>query len=111
MRQIICDSAFGDAGAQVVLIPTDDNMADVNPDAWFENMEKDRFWCDYPFLWLAANYLKKEIIVLPIYSQDGHGETGQISIPPEMPTIGEPFYFLNYTNIHFQLIRPKPANQ
>ena len=111
MREIIINSAFDDTGAQTFLIPTDDNMADIDPNAWFENMEKDGFWCDYPFLWLTANYFKKEIIVLPIHKEDGHGGTGQINTPPNVPTVGEPFYFLNYSNVHFQSIRPKETNQ
>ena len=86
----------------MALLPTEDNMADVDQNAWFENMEKDGTWCDNPFLLLTAKYFKKEIIVLPIYAEDGHNGTGKITITPgpEIPTVGEPFYFLNYSNIH-----------
>ena len=111
LREIICGKLFDDTEIQMALLPTEDNMADVDQNAWFENMEKDGTWCDNPFLLLTAKYFKKEIIVLPIYPQDGHNGTGKITITPgpEIPTIGEPFYFLNYSNVHFQSIRPQSA--
>ena len=106
LRKIICDTLYDDVDAQMALLPTEDNMADVDSTGWLENMRKENTWCDNPFMWLAANYFKKEIIVLPIFEDDGHNGTDRITIKPNKPTVGEPFYFLNYSNIHFQSIFP-----
>ena len=75
------------------------------PDHCFTSMKKDGTWCDEIFIHLAANFLKNEIILLPIYARDGHGTSGKIIISP-LEKIGNPFYFLYYKNIHFQSIIP-----
>ena len=89
------------------LIPSEDNVADIDPTAWYDNMTQDFAWCDHPFLILTAIYLKRKLIVLSIYPDDSP-PNGQIIIENEgMETDGEPFYFLNYSNVHFQSIFPK----
>ena len=99
---------FDDVELQTTLLPSQSSTGvHVDSNAWFRDMEKDGFWCDNPFLCLTANYLRKDLIILPIYEQDGHNGTDRIVITSSRQTaIGEPFYFLNYSNIHFQSIFP-----
>ena len=92
------------------LIPSEDNVADIDPTAWYDNMTQDFAWCDHPFLILTAIYLKRKLIVLPIHPEDS--PNGQTIIEHEgMEIDGEPFYFLNYSNVHFQSIFPKKIEE
>ena len=91
---------------QVIDILPDYEKGEVStPDDWLASMKKDGTWCNEIFIHLAANFLKKDIVLLPIYAKDGHGTTDKIIISPT-ETIGNPFYFLYYENIHFQSIVP-----
>jgi len=54
---------------------------------------------------LAASMLKKKIILLPVYPDDGHGQSGQIIVDPD-ETIGNPLHLLYYKDVHFQSIVP-----
>ena len=72
---------------------------------WLDNMKRDGKWCDDIFIHLAATFLKKELVFLPIYAKDGHGTSDKIVISPK-ERIGNPLYMLYYKNIHFQSIIP-----
>ena len=109
LREIIALSVLDDEELQNQLTNYDaDDISDVQ--GWIDNHTKLGFWCDYSFLLSAANYLERDMVILPIDPNDGHGDTGRIVIEAREKT-GEPFYFLSYFNIHFQSIRPKPALQ
>ena len=94
---------------QAFLLPSEEVYDDVNVQGWIENMRQNGHWCDHAFLQLAANYLKRNLVILPIYPKDGYNGTDRIIIECTSTTTGEPLYFLNYTNVHFQSIRPLSA--
>ena len=104
-RETVCATVHNDLDVQNALIPTEDNTADVDLDGWTKNMKRDRCWADHPFIQLTANWLKRKIIVLTIYKEDGTNGSGKIEIEPN-ETNGSPLYMLNYNNIHFQSIVP-----
>ena len=107
LREIIALSVLDDEQLQNQLTNYDaDDISDVQ--GWIDNHTKLGFWCDYSFLLSAANYLERDMVILPIDPNDGHGDTGRIVIEAREKT-GEPFYFLSYYNIHYQSIRPKPT--
>ena len=105
LRDVIAETIFNTENAKLYLLSGDLKEKVSTSDHWFTSMKKDGIWCDEIFIHLAANFLKKEIILLPIYARDGHGTSGKIIISPS-EKIGNPFYFLYYKNIHFQSIIP-----
>ena len=110
LREIIVNTVRTNQDIQSFLLPTEDVYDDVDVQGWMDNMKQNGHWCNHAFLTLAANYLKKNLVILPIYSDDGYNGTDRIIIESSNP-IGEPLYFLNYTNVHFQSILPRPALQ
>ena len=106
LRDQVCETLFdADENFQLALIP-DDNATDVNLDDWAENMKTDRFWVDHPFIQLTANLLKRNIVIITIYKEDGTNGSGRIEVEANEST-GRQLYLLNYDNIHFQSIYPK----
>ena len=105
LREIIAATIIIVDYAKFYLLLEDEHKEVSDQNDWLDNMKKDGTWCDEIFIHLAANFLKKEIILLPIYARDGHGTSGKIIISP-LEKIGNPFYFLYYKNIHFQSIIP-----
>ena len=103
LRETVCETVINDPNVQAALIPVDNNTAEVDLNAWAENMKRDRCWVDHPFIQLTANWLKRKIIVLTIYKEDGTNGSGKIEIEPNESN-GSPLYMLNYDNIHFQSI-------
>ena len=109
IRQIIAMSVRDDEELKNQLTDYDvDDVSDVQ--GWIDNHTRLGYWCDYSFLLAAANYFKRDFVILPIDPKNGHGDTGKIVIAARESN-GEPFYFLSYFNVHFQSIRPKPALQ
>ena len=111
LREIVVKSVTTNEDIKATLLPSEEIYDDVNVQGWMDNMVQNGHWCDHAFLQLAANYLKKNFIILPIYPDDGYGGTDRITIESTTGTIGEPFYFLNYSNVHFQSIFPRPVLQ
>ena len=105
LREIIAATIIIVDYAKFYLLLEDEHKEVSDQNDWLDNMKKDGTWCDEIFIHLADNFLKKEIILLPIYARDGHGTSGKIIISP-LEKIGNPFYFLYYKNIHFQSIIP-----
>ena len=97
-------SVLDDEALQVGLTDYDaDDVSDVQ--GWIDNHKRPGYWCTYAFLVAAANLLKRDFVILPIYPESGHGDTGKIVINAR-ESMGEPFYFLEYFNVHYQSIRP-----
>ena len=88
---------------QFILPQSQGNVADYED--WLESITKEGTWCDDMFIFLAASMLKKKIILLPVYPDDGHGQSGQIIVDPD-ETIGNPLHLLYYKDVHFQSIVP-----
>ena len=106
LRQIIALSVLDDEELRNHLTNFDiDDISDVQ--GWIDNHTRPGYWCDYSFLLAAANYLKRDLVILPIDPKDGHGGTGFIRITPR-ETSGDPFYFLYYVGVHYQSIIPVP---
>ena len=78
------------------------------PDDWFETMQQDGTYCDHYFQSLTADYLKRDIILISAFSQDGHDEDGRIIIDSKYKDDRkEDLHLLYYHEHHFQSIRPK----
>ena len=106
LRTQVCETVFNaDDNVQLALIPDDNNASDVDLHGWAENMKRNGCWVDHPFIQLTANLLKRNIIIVTIYKQDGTNGSGKIKIEADEPN-GSPLYLLNYDNIHFQSIFP-----
>ena len=104
LREVIAETILNADNAKLYLLPYEKGEV-ATPDDWLAYMKKDGTWCNEIFIHLAANFLKKDIVLLPIYAKDGHGTSDKIIISPT-EKIGNPFYFLYYKNIHFQSIVP-----
>ena len=104
-REIIAITIKNVEYAKLYLLSEDKHSEVSAPEDWLDTMKKDGKWCDYIFIHLAATFLKKELVFLPIYAKDGHGTSDKIVISPE-EKIGNPFYMLYYRNVHFQSIFP-----
>ena len=105
LREIIAATIKDVDNAKHYVLSEDKNREVSDPDDWLDTMKKDRTWCDEIFIYLAATFLKKELVFLPIDAKDGHGTSDKIVISPKVK-IGNPFYMLYYKNIHFQSIIP-----
>ena len=105
LREIIAATIINVDYAKFYLLLEDEHKEVSDQNDWLDNMKKDGTWCDDIFIHLAATFLKKEIVFLPIYAKDGHGTSDKIVISPE-EKIGNPFYMLYYRNFHFQSIIP-----
>ena len=105
LRVIIAETIINVDSVKQYLLPEDEQMEVSAPDDWLDSMKKDGKWCDDIFIHLAATFLKKEIIFLPIYAKDGHGTSDKIVVSPK-EKIGNPFYMLYFKNFHFQSIVP-----
>ena len=103
LREIIAATIINVDSAKLYLLLEDEHKLVSSPEDWLDTMKKDGKWCDDIFIHLAATFLKKEIIFLPIYAKDGHGTSDKIVISPK-EYIGNPFYMLYYKNFHFQSI-------
>ena len=105
LREMIAATITNVDYAKLFLLSEDEHREVSAADDWLNNMKKDSNWCDDIFIYLAATFLKKELIILPIYAKDGHGTSDRIIISPK-EKIGNPFYMLYYKNAHFQSIIP-----
>ena len=105
VREIIVATIKNVDNAKHYTLSEDKNREVSDPDDWLDTMKKDGKWCDEIFIYLAATFLKKELVFLPIDAKDGHGTSDKIVISPKVK-IGNPFYMLYYKNIHFQSIIP-----
>ena len=105
LREIIAATIINVDYARLYLLPEDEHKEVSAADDWLDNMKKDGKWCDDIFIYLAATFLKKELVILPINAKDGHGNSDKIIITPK-EVIGNPLLMLYYKNIHFQSIIP-----
>ena len=104
LRENIAKTIHNHDNAQLYLLA--DNQDDVlTANEWIHKMSQDSEFCDDIFVYLAATFLKKEIVMIPIYDGDGHGGTGRIVVTPD-EKIGDPIYMLYYKDVHFQSIVP-----
>ena len=106
LRNKVCESILDNENIHFALIPDDNDASDVDVQGWANNMKRDGCWADHPFIQLTANLLKRNIIIITIYKEDGTNGSGRIEIEADESS-GNPLYLLNYDNIHFQSIFPK----
>ena len=88
---------------QMALGPDVDNE-NVDIGQWQQKMASDGYWVDHAFIQLASNYIKRDIMILPFYIEDGHNGTGWIKIPAN-ESAGK-IHLLCYKDIHYQSIVP-----
>ena len=108
LKTLIADTIFQVHDAHTYLLPGDQDLEVSSPQTWRDNMlDANKItWCDDTFVYLTAELLKREIILVPINKEDGHGNTGLIRYPPR-ETTGNPLHFLYYVGIHYQSIIPR----
>ena len=100
-RVAVVNTSNTDEDVQQAFCPDLDN-ADVDIGQWQRDMASDRFWVDHVFIQLCANYIKRDIMILPFYVEDGHNGTGWIKVPAK-ESAGK-IHLLCYKNIHYQSI-------
>ena len=100
-RVAVVNTSNTNEDVQQVLCPDLDNV-DVDIGQWQRDMASDRFWVDHAFIQLCANYIKRDIMILPFYVEDGHNGTGWIKVPAK-ESAGK-IHLLCYMNIHYQSI-------
>ena len=100
-RVAVVNTSNTNEDVQQALCPDLDNV-DVDIGQWQRDMASDRFWVDHPFIQLCANFIKRDIMILPFYVEDGHNGTGWIKVPAK-ESAGK-IHLLCYKNIHYQSI-------
>ena len=100
-RVAVVNTSNTNEDVQQALCPDLGNV-DVDIGQWQRDMASDRFWVDHVFIQLCANYIKRDIMILPFYVQDGHNGTGWIKVPAK-ESAGK-IHLLCYKNIHYQSI-------
>ncbi len=86
---------------------------------WSKYMIQDGTYCDQVFFLLSAEVFNREIVLVPIFAEDGHDNSGLIKFTPSSflsSQMYSPFYLLYYSdtkfvNPHFQSIRPINLNE
>ena len=81
---------------------------------WQQRMRQDHYFCDDIFIHQAANFLGRDIHLVPMFEQDGHVD-GKIVIPSNATEKEPPIYMLmfpetRFYNGHYQSIRPLPQD-
>ena len=100
-RVAVVNTSNTNEDVQQALCPDLDNV-DVDIGQWQRDMASDRFWVDHAFIQLCADYIKRDIMILPFYVEDGHNGTGWIKVPAK-ESAGK-IHLLCYMNIHYQSI-------
>ena len=100
-RVAVVNTSNTNEDVQQAFCPDLDNV-DVDIGQWQRDMASDRFWVDHAFIQLCANYIKRDIMILPFYVEDGHNGTGWIKVPAK-ESAGK-IHLLCYKNIHYQSI-------
>ena len=100
-RVAVVNTSNTNEDVQQAFCPDLDNV-DVDIGQWQRDMASDRFWVDHVFIQLCANYIKRDIMILPFYVEDGHNGTGWIKVPAK-ESAGK-IHLLCYKNIHYQSI-------
>ena len=100
-RVAVVNTSNTNEDVQQAFCPDLDNV-DVDIGQWQRDMASDRFWVDHVFIQLCANYIKRDIMILPFYVEDGHNGTGWIKVPAK-ESAGK-IHLLCYMNIHYQSI-------
>ena len=82
---------------------TDKNDKSKNPKilpfdmkGWKNLMVEDGEYCDHLFIQLASEILNRKFVLVPVHYECGYGK-GIIEIDPLKQPIGDPLYFLYYT--------------
>ena len=100
-RVAVVNTSNTNEDVQQALCPDLDNV-DVDIGQWQRDMASDRFWVDHAFIQLCADYIKRDIMILPFYFEDGHNGTGWIKVPAK-ESAGK-IHLLCYMNTHYQSI-------
>ena len=100
-RVAVVNTSNTNEDVQQALCPDLDNV-DVDIGQWQRDMASDCFWVDHAFIQLCADYIKRDIMILPFYVEDGHNGTGWIKVPAK-ESAGK-IHLLCYMNIHYQSI-------
>ena len=103
LREAVVKTSNYDEDIQMVCGPDIDNIH-MNIEEWQQQMASDRFWVDHVFIQLCSNFIRRDIMILPIYPEDGHNGKGWIKIPAR-ESAGK-IHLLCYMNVHYQSIVP-----
>ena len=107
LRQLIVDQLGSPENPFVQMIDPDYN----SNEQWKNHLRQDKVFCDEIFQQLAADYFRRDVILICVYQEDGHDEVGRIIKKCNFPTNGPPAHLLYYNetrfaNGHFQSIIP-----
>ena len=87
-------------------LAADESGAEVDAEKWKESMASDGFYVDHAFIRLTANYLNRDIMILPLDPKYGNERTGWIEVSAKKS--GGKIYMLYYhQGEHYQSIVPK----
>ena len=100
---ILDDDVLENQAIQMATLPDIDSAEEPDPIAWLADMKIDGNWVDNAFIQLFSNWIRRDIMILPLYPDDGHHGWIKISAKSSNGKI----YMLYYPNKHYQSIVPK----
>ena len=70
-------------------------------DEWKNKMEQNAVFCDETFQQLAADYFKRDIVLVCVFPEDGHDGRGMIVKKCNFPAESPPIHLLYYNETRF----------
>ena len=101
---ILDDDVLENQEIQMGTLPDINNSEEPDPIAWLADMKINGTWVDNAFIQLFSNWIRRDIMILPLYPEDGHDDSW-IKISAKI-SHGK-VYMLYYPNKHYQSIVPK----
>ena len=97
IRELIVEQLGSPENSFVQMIDSDYE----SNDDWKNKMEQNAVFCDETFQQLAADYFKRDIVLVCVYPEDGHNERGLIMVKCNFPTESQPIQLLYYNETRF----------
>ena len=81
-------------------------LAMIDPDYsscedWKQKMRQNHVYCDETFQQLAADYFRRDLVLVCAYQEDGYDQMGRIVKKCNFETTGPPFHLLYYNETRF----------
>ena len=97
MRQLIVEQLGSEENTHVEMIDPDYNSIED----WKQKMQQNHVYCDETFQQLAADYFRRDLILVCAYQEDGYDQMGRIVKKCNFETNGPPFHLLYYNETRF----------
>ena len=101
---ILDDDVLENQEIHMGTLPDIGGAEEPDPNAWLADMKIDGTWVDNAFIQLFSNWIRRDIMILTLYPEDGF-DNGWIPISAKHND-GK-IYMLYYPNKHYQSIVPK----